>query len=52
MKEDFTQYDVKPEGFVNYLRYYGPHFNRKLCQFACDQMPRIEYSKDKLDSLL
>ena len=52
MKEDFTQDDVKPEGFVNYLRYYGPHFNRKLCQFACDQMPRIEYSKDKLDSLL
>lgn len=52
MKEDFTQYDIKPEGFLNYLRYYGPHFNKKLCQFACEQFPRIDYSKEKLDILL
>lgn len=35
MAEDFTKYDIKPEGFLNYLRYYGPHFNKKLCDFAC-----------------
>lgn len=52
MKEDFTQYDIKPEGFINYLRYYGQHFNRKLCEFACNQLNNKEYSKDKLEELL
>ena len=52
MREDFTEYDIKPEGFINYLRYYGPHFNKKLCEFACKQMQKMEYSKEKLDVLL
>ena len=52
MREDFTEYDIKPEGFINYLRYYGPHFNKKLCEFACKQMQNREYSKEKLDVLL
>lgn len=52
MKEDFTNYDIRPEGFINYLRYYGQHFNKKLCDFACKQMNKKEYSKDKLDTLL
>lgn len=51
MKEDFTQYDIKPSGFINYLRYYGPHFNEKLCKFACSQLLRIDYTKEKLDAL-
>ena len=52
MREDFTEYDIKPEGFINYLRYYGLHFNKKLCEFACKQMQEREYSKEKLDALL
>ena len=52
MREDFTEYDIKPEGFINYLRYYGPHFNKKLCDFACEQLDKAEYSKEKLDILL
>lgn len=52
MKEDFTTYDIKPEGFINYLRYYGPHFNKKLCEFACSFFPKREYNKEKLDVLL
>lgn len=52
MKEDLTQYDIKPESFVNYLRYYGEHFNKKLCEFACEQLDKVEYSKEKLDILL
>ena len=52
MKEDFTKYDIKPEAFLNYLRYYGPHFNKKLCDFACEQFEQAEYSKEKLDILL
>lgn len=52
MKEDFTDYDIKPEGFLNYLRYYGTHFNKKLCTFACQNLLRKDYTKEKLDSLL
>ncbi len=52
MKEDFTEYDIKPEGFINYLRYYGPHFNKKLCEFACSNLPKKEYNREKLDNLL
>ena len=52
MKEDLTEYDIKPREFVNYLRYYGPHFNKKLCEFACSQLSKREYDKEKLDLLL
>lgn len=52
MKEDFTEYDIKPKEFINYLRYYGPHFNKKLCDFACKQLDKKEYTKEKLDILL
>lgn len=52
MKEDFTEYDIKPKGFLNYLRYYGPHFNKKLCEFACANLDKRDYTKEKLDQLL
>lgn len=52
MAEDFTKYDIKPEGFLNYLRYYGTHFNKKLCEFACQNLPVRECTKDKIDYLL
>lgn len=50
--EDFTKYDIKPEAFINYLRYYGEHFNNKLCEFACKKLSKNEYTKEKLDTLL
>lgn len=37
---DLTQYDIKPEYMINYLRYYGPHFNKKLCDFAVGKMTK------------
>lgn len=52
MAEDFTKYDIKPEGFLNYLRYYGTHFNKKLCEFACQNLSVRECTKDKIDYLL
>ena len=52
MKEDFTEHDIKPEGFINYLRYYGSHFNKKLCEFACSYLSKGDITKEKLDSLL
>lgn len=39
-KTDLTQYDIKPEYMINYLRYYGPHFNKKLCDFAVGKMTK------------
>ena len=52
MSNDFTEYDVKPKEFINYLKYYGPHFNKKLCEFACKQLTKKDLSKEKLDLLL
>lgn len=52
MNEDLTVYDIKPAAFLNYLRYYGEHFNKKLCEFACSKFPKQYYSKELLDSLL
>lgn len=52
MSEDFTKYDIKPEAFLNYLRYYGEHFNNKLCEFACKHLSKQDYTKEKLDVLL
>ena len=51
MNEDLTVYDIKPAAFINYLRYYGEHFNKKLCEFACSKFPKYEYNKERLDSL-
>jgi hypothetical protein len=47
--KDLTNYDIKPESFINYLRYYGEHFNKKLCEFACSNLTKVEYTKEKLD---
>lgn len=33
-----TQYDEYPHGMLVYLRNYGPHFNRKLFEFAVGNM--------------
>lgn len=60
-KTDLTQYDIKPEAMVNYLRYNGPHFNNKLLQFAAKNMskkqgslllPITPYTKEEIDSIL
>lgn len=33
-------YDEKPEAMLNYLRYNGPHFSEKLCEYAVSLMKR------------
>lgn len=35
---DLTQFDIKPEAMINYLRYNGPHFSKKLANFAIKKM--------------
>lgn len=37
-KTNFTQYDEYSEAMLVYLRNYGPHFNRKLYEFAVTKM--------------
>jgi hypothetical protein len=39
-RTNFTDYDQKPADMVNYLRYYGPHFSKKLCKFAASMMTK------------
>lgn len=60
-RTDLTQYDIKPEGMINYLRYNGPHFNKKLCEFAVSLMskkqgnnlvPIVPYTKEQVDNVL
>lgn len=47
-------YDDRPTSMKRYLRYYGQHFNRKLCDFAISKMhhgkPAIY--KERVDEIL
>ena len=57
-RENFTAYEIMPEGMDVYLSHFGPHFNKKLVTFAMSQMtddndePITPIEKNYLDSLL
>lgn len=62
-RDSLDVYDELPEGMVNYLRHYGRHFNKKLCNFAVGKMTANNpstgelgkirpISKEEIDSLL
>jgi hypothetical protein len=60
-RERFTQYDDYPRDMLAYLRNYGPHFNRKLCDFAVSRMRKEEsgsmrriepYTKEQVDNIM
>lgn len=47
----------RTKSFRKYLRLYGPHFNKLLCQFAVSMMetengPIQPYTKEEIDSKL
>ena len=46
-RDNFTRYDEYPQAMLTYLRNYGPHFNRKLYEFAADKMTRIYEGVEK-----
>lgn len=52
MRLDF--YDDRPSSMKRYLKYYGEHFNKKLCNFAVSKMNhgKAPISKDKVDDSL
>lgn len=37
-RENFTAYETMPEDLAIYLSHNGPHFNKKACKFATDNM--------------
>ena len=60
-RTNLTQFDEYPEAMLIYMKNYGPHFNKKLCKFATDNMTRkvngIEqpiqpYTKPEVENLL
>lgn len=60
-RTSFTEYDEYPEAMLIYLRNYGPHFNRRLCEFAVSKMtkkrggvdaPIKAMSKEEVENLL
>ena len=61
VRDNFTRYDEYPEAMLAYLRNYGPHFNRKLYEFATDKMMKVyegkkkkivPYKKEEVDTLM
>lgn len=52
-KESLNIYDVKPETMINYLRYNGRHFSKKLCEWAVKQIKSpYRITKSQIDELL
>ena len=57
-----TDFDVYHEALTAYMRYYGPHFNKKLCEFAVSKMevedkegnvkPLKPFTKEETEALL
>jgi hypothetical protein len=46
-RSNLTQYDEYPREMLIYLRNYGPHFNRKLYEFAVSNMTQLVKGKEQ-----
>lgn len=46
-RTNLTQYEEYPQAMLIYLRNYGPHFNRKLYEFAVSQMTQVVDGKER-----
>lgn len=47
MRDNFTRYDEYPRAMLIYMRNFGPHFNRKLCEFAVNKMRKTINGKEQ-----
>lgn len=47
-------YDDRPTSMKRYLKYYGKHFNKKLCDFAVSKMKhgKVPVSKESVENIL
>ena len=52
MRLDF--YDDRPASMKRYLKYYGEHFNKKLCDFAISKMKhgKAPVEKERIDEVM
>lgn len=46
-RDNFTRYEEYPEAMLIYMRNYGPHFNRKLFEFAVSKMYKVIGGKEE-----
>ena len=53
-RKPLDYYDDRPTSMKRYLKYYGQHFNKKLCEFAISKMDhgKTPVTKDKVDEIL
>lgn len=56
-RDNLDNYSVKPEGLINYLKYNGPHFSKKLVEFATSLMTKNDkhiktINKDRVEAIL
>ena len=53
-RDSLDIYDDRPSSMKRYLKYYGQHFNKKLCNFAVSKMNhgKSPISKDKVEETL
>ena len=47
-RKDMTERDIRPYYMDKYLKYYGPHFNRQLCEFAVSKMYKRNENGEKI----
>ena len=54
MRTSLDTYDDRPKSMKRYLKYYGQHFNNKLCHFAISKMDhdKTPIPKEKVDEIL
>ena len=54
MRTPLNAYDDRPASMKRYLKYYGQHFTKKLCEFAVSKMNhgKQPISKERVDESL
>ena len=53
-RKSLDLYDDRPTSMKRYLKYYGQHFNKKLCNFAVSKMNhgKSPVPKEKVEEIL
>jgi hypothetical protein len=46
-RENFTAYETMPEYMAVYMSHNGPHFNKKLFEFAISKMYKTDSNNRK-----
>ena len=54
IRTSLNQYDDRPTTMKRYLKYFGQHFNKKLCYFAISKMDhgKTPVTKEQVDEVL